>query len=64
MARCQVLLVGQDAGVETDHDADVLAKTLVTLGGKFGRHAAETEHEEKHQMISSRVRGRVYIFSL
>lgn len=42
MARCQVLLVGQDAGVETDHDADVLTKPLVSLGGKFRRHAGET----------------------
>lgn len=44
MARCQVLLVGQDAGVETDHDADVLAQILVALGGKLWSHAGETEN--------------------
>lgn len=35
MARCQVFLVRQDAGVEADHDADVLPQVLVALGGKF-----------------------------
>lgn len=35
MARRQVLLVGQDAGIEADYDADVLAQVLVTLGGKL-----------------------------
>lgn len=43
MARRQILLVGQDAGVETGNDADVLAETLVALGGKLGSHAGETE---------------------
>lgn len=42
MARCQVLLVRQDAGVETDNDADVLAEMLVTLGGKLWSHTEET----------------------
>lgn len=35
MARRQVLLVGQYAGIEADYDADVLAQVLVTLGGKL-----------------------------
>lgn len=46
MARGQVLLVGQDAGVEADDDADVLAETLVPLGGKLGSHTGGTENGE------------------
>jgi len=42
MTCCQVLLVRQDAGVEADDDADVLAETLVPLGGKLRRHAEKT----------------------
>lgn len=43
MARCQVLLVGQDAGVEADDDADVLAQVLVALGGKLWSGAEEAD---------------------
>lgn len=50
MARCQVFLVGQDAGVETDYDADVLAELLVTLGGELWSDAGEMDSEElEHQ---------------
>lgn len=53
MARCQVLLVRQDAGVETDHDADVLAQVLVALGGELWRHAGGTENGElEYQSLS------------
>lgn len=41
MARRQILLVRQDAGVKAGRDADVLAQALVTLGGKLWRHAAD-----------------------
>lgn len=43
MARRQVLLVGQDAGVEADYDADVLAETRVPLGGELWSGAGGTE---------------------
>lgn len=46
MVCCQVLLVGQDAGIETDHDADVLAEMLVTLGGKLRSHTIKTNNRE------------------
>ncbi len=53
MARCQVLLVRQDAGVETDHDADVLAEMLVTLGGKLRSHAGKTDNERDFTFFKS-----------
>lgn len=56
MARCQVLLVGQDAGVETDDDADVLTETLVTLGRKLWGHAGETENGELDYQWLSQLR--------
>lgn len=43
MRCCQVLLVRQDAGVETDYDADVLTETLVTLGGELWSHTRKTK---------------------
>ena len=39
MARGQVLLVREDAGVEARHDADVLPQVLVPLGGELRGHA-------------------------
>lgn len=46
MVCCQVLLVGQDAGIETDHDADVLAEMLVALGGKLWSRTGKTDDRE------------------
>lgn len=43
MRCCQVLLVRQNAGVETDYDADVLTETLVTLGGELWSHTRKTK---------------------
>ena len=41
MARGQVLLVREDAGVEARHDADVLPQVLVPLGGELSGHAGD-----------------------
>lgn len=51
MACCEVLLVGQDAGVETDHDAYVLAEMLVALGGKLWRHTGETDNRVRLEIV-------------
>ena len=51
MARGQVLLVREDAGVEACHDADILPQVLVPLGGELRGNAGDKvwENEVKGQ---------------